>query len=137
MPGVFVFEAAEQTFKIKTVMEKEAINKVVGDRLKAVRKVMKFSQDDLSAAIGLTRTSVVNIEKGRQSLTIENLYKISEVFKINPMDLLINTGGDVNIVLEAKIKDAENEKNEWKGKYLSLKKSLSEVFAHIERNVVF
>lgn len=114
------------------MINKEEINKSVGDKLKAVRKVMKFSQDDLANKIGLTRTSIVNIEKGRQSLTIENLYKISELFQVNPMDLLITSSGNMNIVLEAKIKEAESETEEWKNKYLSLKKSLLDVFNHIK-----
>jgi len=118
-------------------MNKEVINKQVGDKLKSIRKVIHLSQDDLAAMVGLTRTSIVNIEKGRQSLTIENLYKISEALNINPMDLLINTDGNVNIVLEAKIMTAEKEKNEWKGKYLSIKKSLSEVLSHVEKDVLF
>jgi transcriptional regulator with XRE-family HTH domain len=122
----------------KPVMDKEAINKATGKYLQEVRKTLKISQEDLANKIGLTRTSIVNIEKGRQSLTVENLYKISEVFGISPVNLIIKGEGEsVDIVLLAKIKSIEKERDDWKNKYLSLQKSLSEVLGHVNQTVIF
>jgi transcriptional regulator with XRE-family HTH domain len=122
----------------KPVMNKEAINKATGKYLQEIRKTLKISQEDLADKIGLTRTSIVNIEKGRQSLTVENLYKISEVFGISPVNLIIKGEGEsVDIVLLAKIKSIEKERDDWKNKYLSLQKSLSEVLGHVNQTVIF
>ncbi len=41
-------------------------------------------------AVGLTRTSVTNIEKGRQKVRLDTLYDIAEVLGESPQDLLPN-----------------------------------------------
>jgi len=43
---------------------------------------------DLSEMIGLTRTSLTNIELGRQRITIESLHKICGIFNCQYADIL-------------------------------------------------
>lgn len=52
------------------------------ERIKVLRKARKITQEQLADGIGLTRTSVNNIEKGRQRITIKTLIKISEFFGV-------------------------------------------------------
>lgn len=68
-------------------MSKE-INLAVGKKVAQVRKNAGYNQEQLSSGIGLTRTSVCNIEMGVQSLSLENLLKICAVLKCSVLDIL-------------------------------------------------
>lgn len=65
-----------------------SINKVVGNRVKHFRKKRGLSQTQLSEIVGLTRSSISNIESGRQSTKLEKYYHIAEILKIDIYDLL-------------------------------------------------
>lgn len=64
------------------------INMHCGKMIYERRKKIGYNQDELASAVGLTRTSIVNIEKGRQSLTVENLLKVCAVLKCKVVDIL-------------------------------------------------
>lgn len=64
------------------------LNKLIGNIIKEKRKSLKIRQDVLAEKINLSRTSIVNIEKGNQQLTLENLFELSKVFKCTMQDLL-------------------------------------------------
>jgi transcriptional regulator with XRE-family HTH domain len=64
------------------------ISQHVGSRLKFYRKRKGYNQSEISTAIGLTRTSISNIETGRQSMTIETLLKCCAVLGCKPTDIL-------------------------------------------------
>lgn len=73
---------------MKTDSQKNLINIEVGNRLHKIRKKSGYNQGQIASGIGLTRTSIVNIEKGRQSLTVEHLLKLSALFKCDVSALL-------------------------------------------------
>lgn len=47
-----------------------------------------MTQDRLGKLVGLSRTSITNIEKGRQNVSLHQLYRIAEVLEIKPEMLL-------------------------------------------------
>lgn len=47
-----------------------------------------MSQDDLAQRAGISRTSVVNIEAGRQGVALATLYRLAEALGASPGDLL-------------------------------------------------
>jgi transcriptional regulator with XRE-family HTH domain len=49
----------------------------MGERIRRARVAAGLQQQDLADAIGLTRTSVSNIERGKQGLSVDLLYSIS------------------------------------------------------------
>lgn len=61
---------------------------IVGGNIKKARKGLGMSQSNLSAVINLSRTSVVNIEQGRQHPSLFLLWQISNALKVNISDLL-------------------------------------------------
>lgn len=69
-------------------MEIEKLYSEIGKRIRTERDALGFSQIDLAAEIGLTRTSIVNIESGRQRLPIHVLYAIAEALAVSVRDLL-------------------------------------------------
>jgi transcriptional regulator with XRE-family HTH domain len=103
----------------------------IGDILKRLRKVKGMSQDDLAEKLNLTRTSIVNIEKGRQGISVECIWRVAVLFKISPSNLFPKTDGSVNLLLEARIREIEDERDEWKSKYTKLQSILSQLGDHI------
>ena len=73
---------------IRRTMEAEWIYREFGDRLRNQRKNSKLTQDGLAERVGLSRTSITNIEKGRQHITLHMLYILSDVLGVSPVDLL-------------------------------------------------
>lgn len=49
----------------------------IGKMIRALRKSRGMTQDDLAAMVGLQRTSICNIELGRQNLTTESINAIA------------------------------------------------------------
>jgi DNA-binding XRE family transcriptional regulator len=47
-----------------------------------------MSQEKLAGLVGLTRTSVTNIERGKQKITLDTVYKLCETFEIAVSELL-------------------------------------------------
>ncbi len=60
----------------------------VGSAIRQARRTKKLTQAGLASAVGLTRTSISNIEKGRQKLLLHTFYEISEVLNADPIQLL-------------------------------------------------
>jgi len=57
-------------------------------RIRSARKAARLTQADLATACGLERTSVTNIEGGKQALTVPLLLRVAEALKVMPSDLL-------------------------------------------------
>jgi transcriptional regulator with XRE-family HTH domain len=66
----------------------DAIYSDVGRLIKAGRQRAGLTQERLAEGIGLTRTSVNNIEHGRQAIQIHTLYTIASALGMNPLALL-------------------------------------------------
>ncbi|MCF2445399.1 helix-turn-helix domain-containing protein [Dyadobacter sp. CY345] len=71
-----------------TDQEQQFLYQRVGENIKNARSKANLTQEQLAHAIGLSRASVVNIEKGRQNPSIHQLYSIAEHLEITAHDLL-------------------------------------------------
>ena len=58
-----------------------------GQRLRAVRKETGLSQEGLGFKAGLHRTYIGSIERGEQSVSVDNIYKLAKALKVKPKDL--------------------------------------------------
>jgi transcriptional regulator with XRE-family HTH domain len=67
--------------------DRDAFYKQVGEKIRAQRG-KDLSQEALASAIGLTRTSISNIEKGRQRLLLHTLADIAAALKVDAVSLL-------------------------------------------------
>jgi Zn-dependent peptidase ImmA (M78 family)/transcriptional regulator with XRE-family HTH domain len=59
------------------VLTPEGIYDYIGARIRSEREDASISQGDLGSRVGLTRTSISNIELGRQKIQIDTLYGIA------------------------------------------------------------
>lgn len=54
------------------------------------KRLPDMTQDRLASLVGLSRTSITNIEQGRQHVSLHQLYAIAEALKVQPDVLLPN-----------------------------------------------
>lgn len=60
----------------------------IGLKIKYSREARKVSQTELGDKVGLTRSSIANIESGRQKVQIDTLYCIAQTLEVEIQDLL-------------------------------------------------
>ena len=61
----------------------EAMNKQIGRALADLRREKDLRQEDVANECGISRSSLANIEKGRQPVSLALLYKISEALQVD------------------------------------------------------
>ncbi len=59
-----------------------------GATVAAKRKEMHLTQDELSRRCGLSRTTIANIEMGRQSVKLSHVRPLATALEMPPEDLL-------------------------------------------------
>ena len=77
---------------------KPSLRHHLATRLRQLREARDWSQADLAKASGLHRTHVSLIERGRCSLTLDNLERLADAFAISATDLL-STGSNPRCLL--------------------------------------
>jgi transcriptional regulator with XRE-family HTH domain len=60
----------------------------LGERVLSARRHMGMSQQQLAERVGLTRTSITNLEQGRQKIQVHTLYAIAAALGVGPETLL-------------------------------------------------
>ena len=60
----------------------------VGQRLKAARREQRVAQDAFAEAMGVSRTTASNIERGQQRLFLDQIYRAAEILGI-AIDVLL------------------------------------------------
>lgn len=71
----------------------ESVYAEVGKRVRAVRQELELSQEILARRVGLTRTSVTNIESGSQRVPLHVVYRLAEALGRSAHDLLPEGAG--------------------------------------------
>lgn len=71
-----------------SVAELDGFYREIGSRIRIEREELGFSQKELADGVGLTRTSIVNIEAGRQHLPLHTLYAIADALGVSVYCLL-------------------------------------------------
>ncbi len=60
----------------------------VGSRVRDARKAARVTQSQLGDAVNMTRSSITNLEAGRQRIPLHLLVWIAEVLEVEPSALL-------------------------------------------------
>lgn len=60
----------------------------MGSRIKHQREAAGLTQEGVAVRVGLSRTSITNIEAGRQALTVHGLYRLASALSVEPSQLL-------------------------------------------------
>jgi transcriptional regulator with XRE-family HTH domain len=70
------------------VMNPDPMYKQIGAVIKARRKTLGLKQEYLAGKLGISRGSLANIETGRQSILVHQLYRYAAKLDLSPFDLL-------------------------------------------------
>jgi transcriptional regulator with XRE-family HTH domain len=90
----------------------------VGNQIAILRKSRGITQEQLAAKILMTRTSVINIEKGRQQVLVHTLFDISRALQVPVSKFL---PGEES--LESLLRNQPKKGREWIESALSAKRS--------------
>ncbi|WP_083415204.1 helix-turn-helix domain-containing protein [Massilia timonae] len=69
-------------------MVTEGFYKQIGSSLRVAREERKMTQGELASAVGLSRTSLTNIELGRQRILVDQLVDLAEALHISVARLI-------------------------------------------------
>ena len=71
----------------KEVVQCEPVYVSFGEIVKAHRLKRGWTQTDLANKVGLSRTSVTNIEIGRQRILLSDLFDFARAFDVSPKSI--------------------------------------------------
>jgi DNA-binding XRE family transcriptional regulator len=89
---------------------------IIGNKIKAYREEAHITQVDLAQKLQLSRTSIVNIEQGRQHPYIHLLFEIAELLNVELISILptydeLNRGMTIDIdLIKKSVKKEEDIK---------------------------
>lgn len=74
--------------KVPSARKPEAIYAAFGRRLREIREENGLPQEELATLSGLTRSSIANIENGKQRVMLHQLIKFAEALRTNVSALM-------------------------------------------------
>ena len=66
----------------------EPCYRLLGAKVEQMRSLLGWTQGELAGKIGLTRTSIANLEAGRQRVLMHDIEKIAAAFQSTPKAIL-------------------------------------------------
>lgn len=66
----------------------EPCHRQVGARIEQIRTTLGLTQEELAVRVGMERTSVTNIERGRQRLLLNTVEKFARALGTTPKNLM-------------------------------------------------
>ena len=86
------------------MLDSDKLYELIGDRVRQIREAQspRMSQADLAKILGLQRTSVTNIELGKQKPTLDTLLRLCEHFALE-IDAIVPKLREVSLVHERSI----------------------------------
>jgi transcriptional regulator with XRE-family HTH domain len=102
----------------------EPIYRDFGRRLRKARAKATLTQEGLAQRVGLTRTSITNIEQGNQHVGLHLLYQLAKAVGVPPVELLPDESatpddGDLTALLALGLRPAERARIEQEFKQLT------------------
>lgn len=79
----------------------------VGNKIRQRREELGLTQQALASAVDLSRTSITNIEQGRQKLLVNTLFDIAKALEVSMADLLPESGISTGNEMEQLVAGAE------------------------------
>ena len=85
----------------------------VGRRIRQARKGIGLTQEALASLASLSRTSITNIEKGRQKLLLHTLADLASALHVDPAELIPSRNAARTRNLDELLKGSRPETREW------------------------
>ena len=93
----------------------KAFYEEVGRRIREARKRRKpaLTQEGLAGLVSLTRTSITNVEKGRQKFLLHTLTDIAAALHVDPASLLPQSAAGAERQLDEALKNQSKSEKDW------------------------
>jgi transcriptional regulator with XRE-family HTH domain len=85
----------------------------VGKRVRAARKARSMTQETLAGEVSVTRTSITNIEQGRQKFRLHMLAELAAALHVPPAALLPGRVGHEDADLDQALEGRPLEEQAW------------------------
>lgn len=72
--------------------DQDRLYREVGQKIREIREQKGMTQAKLAETVSLTRTSITNVERGRQKLFVHTLFDIAAALGTEPSELLSQVG---------------------------------------------
>jgi transcriptional regulator with XRE-family HTH domain len=95
--------------------------RALGEQVRARRKRQGLTQEQLAAAVGLTRTSITNIEMGRQPVYVHILEKIAQNLRTSVSDFLPDPD-TLDTALKSRLAGLPKDRKDWIATVISQEK---------------
>jgi DNA-binding XRE family transcriptional regulator len=69
-------------------MDSAFLRQHVGGLIRARRKILEMTQEELATRMGMSRAALANVETGRQNILLPQLYRFAEALGLKVTDLL-------------------------------------------------
>lgn len=96
-----------------TARQRDPLYEALGRQVRSAREQARLTQEELAQRLGLTRTSVTNIEQGRQKIQVHTLYAIADAFGINVEMLLPRRAVSAELEVRLYEHDLDPAEREW------------------------
>jgi len=93
----------------------------MGRLIRARRKQINVTQEGLAERVNLTRTSITNIEKGRQKIQVHTLFDIAAALDVSANVLLPVLRGQEPETVKERVKGLKPDEREFARSVLSTK----------------
>lgn len=95
------------------MLDRKSFYLSVGKKVKQARENRSCTQEELAAKVSLSRTSITNIEQGRQQFMAHTLIEIASALAVTPASLLPEINTKFADTLDEKLKDLPLNKRRW------------------------
>lgn len=83
----------------------------LGAKIKEIREHLDLSQERIAKLLGINRVAISQIENGERKISAEEIAKLARIFNM-PSDILLDLEKDIEVILSAKKKPKQKEKQE-------------------------
>jgi transcriptional regulator with XRE-family HTH domain len=96
------------------MLDRKSFYLSVGKKVKQARENRSYTQEELASKVSLSRTSITNIEQGRQQFMLHTLIEIAAALAVTPASLLPEKQ-DTKFAdtLDEKLKELSPNKRRW------------------------
>ena len=92
----------------------------LGKRIREAREQARVTQNQLAEAVRLSRTSITNIERGRQGVQVSLLVRIARTLGKNVADLIPGDDMQITRSLSEQLRTPDKRRLEWAARVLGV-----------------
>jgi transcriptional regulator with XRE-family HTH domain len=89
------------------MLDKGILYSQIGEKVRSLRTTMSLNQEDLSKKVGMTRSSIAQIEAGKQAVSVYTLYKLGEALNKPITDILPTSLNQFDVYSENRLEKKE------------------------------